>query len=127
MASFILEFVCIISALARRNARAGSATRSSRHPPLRRIDGGSDRYRSSAHANADTGYPGGQARRALVLCAAEHGFVGGFNERLIEAAQAVLESRDALFVLGSRGAALALERGRQVQFSFSSKAGQFFL
>jgi F-type H+-transporting ATPase subunit gamma len=51
-------------------------------------------------------------RRALVLCAAEHGFVGGFNERLVEAAQGVLETRDLLFVLGSRGAALALERGR---------------
>lgn len=52
-------------------------------------------------------------RRALVLCAAEHGFVGGFNERLLEAAEAVLEAHDQLFVLGSRGGALALERGRR--------------
>ncbi len=52
-------------------------------------------------------------RRALVLCAAEHGFVGGFNERLVEAAEAALEARDLLFVLGSRGATLALERGQQ--------------
>ena len=42
-------------------------------------------------------------RRALVLCTAEHGFVGGFNQRLVEAAEAVLEARDMLFVLGSRG------------------------
>ncbi|MFZ0694647.1 MAG: FoF1 ATP synthase subunit gamma [Alphaproteobacteria bacterium] len=55
-------------------------------------------------------------RRALILCAAEHGFVGGFNERLVEAAEAVLEARDLLFVLGSRGAALALERGRQASW-----------
>ena len=54
-----------------------------------------------------------QGRGALILCTAEHGFVGGFNERLVEAAEAALEPRDALFVLGSRGAALALERGRQ--------------
>lgn len=53
-----------------------------------------------------------QGSRALVLCAAEHGFVGGFNERLVAAAQAVLEPQDELFVLGSRGAALSLERGR---------------
>jgi F-type H+-transporting ATPase subunit gamma len=46
---------------------------------------------------------------ALVLCTAEHGFVGGFNERLVEAAQAMLGPSDALFVLGSRGAALTLE------------------
>jgi F-type H+-transporting ATPase subunit gamma len=50
-------------------------------------------------------------RRALILCAAEHGFVGGFNERLVEAAEATLGKRDLLFALGSRGGALALERG----------------
>jgi len=55
-------------------------------------------------------------RRALVLCTAEHGFVGGFNERLVEAAEAALEARDLLFVVGSRGAALALERGRQASW-----------
>jgi F-type H+-transporting ATPase subunit gamma len=51
-------------------------------------------------------------RLALVLCTAEHGFVGGFNERLVEAAQALLGPSDLLFVLGSRGAVLAFERGR---------------
>jgi F-type H+-transporting ATPase subunit gamma len=55
--------------------------------------------------------PARQGIRALVLCAAEHGFAGGFNERLVEAAEAELQPRDVLFVLGSRGAALALERG----------------
>lgn len=54
-----------------------------------------------------------QGRLALVLYMAEHGFVGGFNERLIEAAQALLGPRDALFVLGSRGAALSFEQGRR--------------
>jgi F-type H+-transporting ATPase subunit gamma len=57
---------------------------------------------------------GHRGHRALVLCSAEHGFVGGFNERLIEAAEAVLRPSDLLFVLGSRGAALAFERGRKV-------------
>jgi F-type H+-transporting ATPase subunit gamma len=55
--------------------------------------------------------PAKPGRRALVLCAAEHGFVGGFNERLVESAAATLDPSDALFVLGSRGAALAFERG----------------
>ena len=32
----------------------------------------------------------------------------------MEAAEAVLERQDALFVLGTRGAALALERGRTI-------------
>jgi len=54
-----------------------------------------------------------RGRRALVLCAAEHGFVGGFNERLLKAAEAALAPSDRLFVLGSRGASLALERGRR--------------
>ncbi len=51
-------------------------------------------------------------RRALILCTAEHGFVGGFNERILDAARSVLDPEDALFILGSRGAALAQERGR---------------
>jgi F-type H+-transporting ATPase subunit gamma len=51
--------------------------------------------------------------RAIILCMAEHGFVGGFNERLIDAAQAQLGDRDVLLVLGSRGAALVFERGRK--------------
>ena len=49
----------------------------------------------------ETGAAGSQ--RALILFAAEHGFVGGFNERLVEAAEIGLGPRDALFVLGSRG------------------------
>ncbi len=52
-------------------------------------------------------------RRALILCAAEHGFVGAFNERLAEAAIAGLKNQDVLFVLGSRGISLLLERGRK--------------
>ncbi len=51
-------------------------------------------------------------RRALVLCTAEHGFVGAFNQRILDAADAVLHPGDALFLLGSRGVALAQERGR---------------
>ncbi len=58
-----------------------------------------------------------RGHEALILCAAEHGFVGGFNERLIEAAEAVLKSSDLLFVLGSRGAEIAFERGRKVVWS----------
>jgi len=46
----------------------------------------------------------------LVLCTAEHGFVGGFNEHLLDAAAAVLKPGDTLFVLGSRGGAIAEER-----------------
>jgi F-type H+-transporting ATPase subunit gamma len=49
--------------------------------------------------------------RAFILCTAEHGFVGGFNARVIDAAEGVLGVGDALFVLGSRGAALVRERG----------------
>jgi F-type H+-transporting ATPase subunit gamma len=56
-------------------------------------------------------------RRALILCTAEHGFVGGFNERMLAAAEAALEPSDQLFVLGSRGAALASERGRKIAWT----------
>ncbi len=55
-----------------------------------------------------------RGHEALILCAAEHGFVGGFNERLVEAAEAVLKPSDLLFVLGTRGAEIAFERGVKV-------------
>jgi F-type H+-transporting ATPase subunit gamma len=48
---------------------------------------------------------------------AEHGFVGGFNERMLEAAEGTLKPADLLFVLGSRGAALAFERGRKIAWT----------
>ena len=51
-----------------------------------------------------------RGRRALILCTAEHGFVGGFNARVLDAAERALDVDDTLFVLGSRGAALAKER-----------------
>lgn len=49
--------------------------------------------------------------RAMIVCLAEHGFVGGFNERVLEAALPALTPADQLYLLGSRGAALAAERG----------------
>lgn len=57
--------------------------------------------------------PASAGRRAIIVCMAEHGFVGGFNQRMIEAAEAELDPAALLFVLGSRGAALAIERGHK--------------
>jgi F-type H+-transporting ATPase subunit gamma len=51
-------------------------------------------------------------RRAFVVCCAEHGFVGGFNARILDVAEKLLSPSDALLILGSRGATLAQERGR---------------
>ena len=53
-------------------------------------------------------------RRAIVVFTSEHGFVGGFNERLIEAAGVKPEVGDTLHIVGSRGAALARDRGLAV-------------
>ncbi len=55
--------------------------------------------------------PRGKSGRILVLFAAEHGFVGSFNERLIETVEKTLSAEDELFILGARGAATAAERG----------------
>jgi F-type H+-transporting ATPase subunit gamma len=54
---------------------------------------------------------------ALVLCMAEHGFVGNFNETLLEAARESLAPEDSLLVLGSRGAALVQESGLAIAWS----------
>ena len=56
----------------------------------------------------------GGGRRAIVVFTSEHGFVGGFNERLIEAAGVKPQTGDALLIVGSRGAALASDRGLAV-------------
>lgn len=61
--------------------------------------------------------PPARTGRALVLCLAEHGFVGAFNERLLDAVAAERKPSDLLFILGSRGAALAAERGQRVDWS----------
>jgi F-type H+-transporting ATPase subunit gamma len=56
-------------------------------------------------------------RRALLLFTAEHGFVSGFNQALIDCPAAAGSADDTLFVLGSRGAALAQERGRRAAWA----------
>ena len=59
---------------------------------LCRLDGGRRSGRASDAYGASSRQPTtGRGNRALILCAAEHGFVGGFNERLVEAAEAVLK------------------------------------
>jgi F-type H+-transporting ATPase subunit gamma len=56
---------------------------------------------------------------ALIVACSEHGFAGGFNERLLERAEAVRQPGQSLVVIGSRGAALAEERGLDVARSFT--------
>lgn len=56
-------------------------------------------------------------RRALIVCLAEHGFVGGFNEKAIEAAAAARRDSDLVFALGSRGTALLRERGVALEWT----------
>jgi F-type H+-transporting ATPase subunit gamma len=58
-------------------------------------------------------------RRALIVCAAEHGFVGGYTAHVLDAAEHALnlEESPELFVLGSRGVILARERNLNVAWS----------
>jgi len=59
-----------------------------------------------------------ERRRALLLFASEHGFVGAFNERLVERAEADLGRQGGeLFVVGGRGALVAEERGLAVSWA----------
>ncbi|MDE2263444.1 MAG: F0F1 ATP synthase subunit gamma [Gammaproteobacteria bacterium] len=54
-----------------------------------------------------------RGRRAIVVFGSEHGFVGGFNRRLLEAVESDLTAADALMIVGCRGAAFAAERGHE--------------
>jgi F-type H+-transporting ATPase subunit gamma len=60
------------------------------------------------------------AHRAVILYTSEHGFVGGFNERLLEAAERTLGSGDLLLILGTRGGALAEGRGWRSVATFAA-------
>ncbi|MFL5253022.1 MAG: F0F1 ATP synthase subunit gamma [Rhodopila sp.] len=51
-------------------------------------------------------------RRALVLFCAEQGFAGAFSDRMLVAISPVPDSQD-LFLIGTRGGGLAVERGLQ--------------
>jgi F-type H+-transporting ATPase subunit gamma len=55
----------------------------------------------------------------LIVVCSEHGFVGAFNERLLDRAEAERKAGQALLVIGRRGAILAAERGLDVERSFS--------
>ncbi len=55
---------------------------------------------------------------ALVVVCSEHGFVGAFNERLLDRAEAERKQDQELVVIGRRGANLAEERGLAVDRSF---------
>lgn len=59
---------------------------------------------SDRRGNADR-----STRHALVLFCAEQGFAGAFSERILDAAGADLTSSD-IFLVGTRGAAMAAER-----------------
>lgn len=61
----------------------------------------------AGRAQAPGGRPGG---RALVVFFSEHGFVGGYNEPLVELAAGAGRQGDALFLVGRRGTTLCEER-----------------
>lgn len=54
-------------------------------------------------------------RPAMVLFCAEQGFVGAFSERVLDAAEADLSGSE-LFMVGTRGLAIAAERGVVAQW-----------
>ena len=72
---------------------------------------------SRRHADATRVPARRSAHGAIVLFASEHGFVGGFNQRLLEAVEQQLSDADTLIIVGTRGAALAAERGHAAAWS----------
>lgn len=59
-------------------------------------------------------------QRGLLVFASEHGFVGTFNERLLDRAQTELaEGGGLLFMVGGRGTLVAEERGLDVAWAVS--------
>lgn len=65
-----------------------------------------------------TAPPGPPRPGALIVVCSEHGFVGSFNERLLDRAAAERKSGQEVVIIGRRGAVLALERGFDVECNF---------
>ncbi|MFC2966702.1 F0F1 ATP synthase subunit gamma [Acidimangrovimonas pyrenivorans] len=59
--------------------------------------------------------PFGEGPPVLIAVCAEHGFVGGFNARLLDRAEALREKGERLVIVGSRGATIAAERGFELE------------
>lgn len=59
----------------------------------------------------------GAATSTVVAFGSEHGFVGAFNEHVLDHAIAHLEEGDRLLLVGSRAALLATERGRHADWT----------
>lgn len=62
--------------------------------------------------------PGIAAPGVLILVCSEHGFVGPFNERLLDRAEELTVPGQDLMIIGRRGTILAEERGLDVAHSF---------
>lgn len=54
----------------------------------------------------------------LIVACSEHGFVGGFNERLLDHALTVRQAGQRLVIVGRRGSQLAAERGLAAETGF---------
>lgn len=91
--------------------RYGNAMTGALHQALALNPSEADSRNSSAGTRPEHG-------RAWVLCASEHGFVGAFNEHLLRTLESSFASGDALLVIGSRGASLAIDRGHRVSWQY---------
>jgi F-type H+-transporting ATPase subunit gamma len=79
------------------------------------ISGGLARAVELLEPDGVTSAPAAASPGAAVVFTAEHGFAGAFTQRVLDAVPA--EDGSKLFVAGSRGLALAQERGRRVDWS----------
>lgn len=66
--------------------------------------------------DAAIGAPRRRAKRGLILFCAEQGFAGAFSERILEAAAQDL-GHATVFIVGTRGAAVAREKGIEPAWS----------
>ncbi|WP_343079950.1 F0F1 ATP synthase subunit gamma [Ostreiculturibacter nitratireducens] len=72
----------------------------------------------AAMANGAAVSGGAENDRVLIAVGSEHGFVGGFNQQLIDRVRSEMEEGEALIVVGRRGEARAREVGLAVERSF---------
>lgn len=113
------ELIRALRALAASHVQEAQETLDGIRKYVEIVEGGiADGVALLSRTDAHVGVPGEPYASVLIVVCSEHGFVGAYNERLLDRAVAERRPGQLLVVVGRRGAMLAAERGLDMDRSF---------
>jgi len=113
------ELIRALRALAASHVQEAQDTREGIRKHVEVVEGGiADGVALLSETDVHVGALGASDASVLIVVCSEHGFVGAYNERLLDRAVAERRPGQLLVVVGRRGAMLAAERGLDVDRDF---------